>query len=119
MGASPCGSPAAARSDCDGTCPRPQSVPEPTLRKPFQGILQVLPDVLGQHARTPLTGRALPLRGDRRRRAGGVLSATVGHTVVNISQPSGVAGTVCSNWADSEPSAVTTVQPSSRIRTSG
>ena len=32
---------------------------------------------------------------------------------VRISQPSRVTSTVCSNWADSEPSAVTTVQPSS------
>ena len=31
---------------------------------------------------------------------------------VRISQPSRVTSTVCSNWADSEPSAVTTVQPS-------
>jgi hypothetical protein len=31
---------------------------------------------------------------------------------VRISQPSRVTSTVCSNWADSEPSAVTIVQPS-------
>ena len=33
-----------------------------------------------------------------------------------MSQPSRVTSTVCSHWADREPSTVTTVQPSRKVR---
>ena len=73
--------------------------------------------------RTPSAGGRLPVPRARCRSAAPSITrpstwkASSGH--VKISGSPSVTRTVCSKWADSEPSCVTTVQPSFKIFTSG
>src|SRR5205814_1752384 len=69
--------------------------------------------------------RAAAPRGANRQRANNQDSGTIaprkraGHKTVNTSGPWSVMAMVCSKWAERLPSAVTTLQPSSRRRVPG